>query len=129
MKQLIRNIIIGMILSVALAGCATARVSEKGDYSTRDFEIEVPLRGAEVPASVVMPVGKGRFPLVLMAHGHGGTRDENGGFADIAETLAKHGMAVVRMDFPGCGASGESFQMNTLSNMIEDVDAVGILYA
>jgi dipeptidyl aminopeptidase/acylaminoacyl peptidase len=80
-------------------------------------------RGVEVPAYVHMPdVSDGKkVPLVVMAHGHGGSRDENIGFGQIAFELSKADIATIRMDFPGCGDSAEGFQMNTLSNMKQDV--------
>lgn len=76
-----------------------------------------------VPATVVMPVGDGPFPAVVMNHGHGGSRQENGGFGGVAEALASRGIATIRMDFPGCGDSTEPFTENYLSNMISDSNA------
>jgi dienelactone hydrolase len=58
-----------------------------------------------------------------LAHGHGGSKDENGGFTALAETLASCGVASIRMDFPGCGASVESFTENNITNMMADVAA------
>jgi len=56
-----------------------------------------------------------------MAHGHGGNRDEAGGFTRMAEALAQRGIASVRMDFPGCGDSQEPFTQNNLGNMVKDL--------
>ena len=78
-------------------------------------------RGVQVPATVVMPQGEGPFPLVVMVHGHGGSRQENIGFPAIAEALANQGIASIRMDFPGCGDSTENFSLNTQSNMKQDI--------
>ena len=47
--------------------------------------------------------------------------EENIGFAAIANALLQKGIASIRMDFPGCGESTESFQKNTLTNMKQDV--------
>jgi dienelactone hydrolase len=58
-----------------------------------------------------------------MAHGHGGTRNEAGGFTSVAEGLAARGVATIRMDFPGCGDSTESFTHNNLTNMLTDIQA------
>jgi len=112
----------GLIASLFL-GCTTVKVSDTADYQIESFSVEIPIRETKIPASVIIPDADGRYPLVVMAHGHGGTRDENGGFKNIAEELGRHGIATIRMDFPGCGESSESFQLNTLSNMIDDVDA------
>lgn len=80
-------------------------------------------RGVQVPATVVTPDGVEKFPVVVLCHGHGGNREENVGFAAIADALAAMGVGSIRMDFPGCGESTESFQLNTLSNMKADVTA------
>ena len=76
-----------------------------------------------VPATIVTPVGTGPFPAVVINHGHGGSRQENGGLAGVAEALAKKGILSIRMDFPGCGESTEPFTENYLSNMIADSNA------
>jgi hypothetical protein len=123
-----------VVLVLTLAGCQgqpliivgqAPPAAEEVPYQIEESEVMIPVaaRDVEIPASVIVPAGEGPFPLVAMAHGHGGSRDENGGFANIAQELGRHGIASVRMDFPGCGASSESFQLNTLSNMIDDVNA------
>jgi len=80
-------------------------------------------RGVQVPATFVYPraAGGARFPLVVMAHGHGGSRHENGAFDRVAESLARRGVAAIAVDFPGCGDSSEPFTGNNLTNMIADV--------
>ena len=78
-------------------------------------------RGVQVPATLVIPDGVEEYPVVVMCHGHGGSREENVGFAAVAAALAARGVASIRMDFPGCGESSESFQLNTLTNMEADV--------
>lgn len=76
-----------------------------------------------VPAVITSPSGEGPFPAVVMNHGHGGSKDEHGGFVKIAEALYKKGILTIRMDFPGCGDSTEPFTENCLSNMISDSNA------
>ncbi len=123
MKVLFKYVLfLGVVLSL-VTGCMNSKVSDTPDYQIEEYLVNIPIRDAEIPASVIMPVEKGKHPLVVLAHGHGGSREENGGFKNIAEELGKHGIATIRMDFPGCGESLESFQLNTLSNMIDDVDA------
>lgn len=94
-------------------------------FEFRSTETTVSSRGIAVPVTFVYPIGAANesFPLVVMAHGHGGTRDEAGGFTSVAEGLAAKGVATIRMDFPGCGDSTESFRENNLSNMLEDIQA------
>lgn len=99
-------------------------VSITPTYEIESTDIEVDsARSTKIKATIVMPkVAEGvKVPLVAIAHGHGGDRNENGGLADIAESLAKAGIATIRMDFPGCGKSEESFQKNTMTNMVSDV--------
>lgn len=80
-------------------------------------------RGAQIPATLVTPDGLESYPVVVLIHGHGGSREENVGFACVADALAAQGIGSIRMDFPGCGESTESFRLNTMTNMKADVAA------
>lgn len=104
-----------LVLTLLMALCIAAFAS--AETTTLTYES----RGVQVPATLVTPDGVDSYPVVIMAHGHGGSRDENVGFAALADALAEQGIASFRMDFPGCGESTESFQENTLSNMKADV--------
>ena len=66
-----------------------------------------------------MPLNKENVPYVVICHGHGGSRSENGGLDAIAQGLAEKGIASIRMDYPGCGDSKEQFRNNNLTNMIQ----------
>ncbi len=77
-------------------------------------------RGMCIKAILTLPEDKDKFPLLLMCHGHGRSKHENGGYDRIAEVLAEGGIASIRMDYPGCGESDEDFSMNCQSNMKED---------
>ena len=85
-------------------------------------------RGVSVPATLVSPATRSgeSVPLIVMAHGHGGSRVEGGSFPRVAAELAELGIASIRMDFPGCGDSTESFVENNLSNMLMDLQAARI---
>jgi dienelactone hydrolase len=85
-------------------------------------------RGVVVPATIVSPAStRGKpMPLVVIAHGHGGSREEGGSFPRVAAELAALGIASIRMDFPGCGDSTESFAENNLSNMLLDLQAARV---
>ena len=97
-----------------LAGC---------QYEVASIDTTVRSRDVDVPVTYTHPVTTRatKFPLVVIAHGHGGHRHEQGSFTRVAEELARRGVASIRMDFPGCGDSTESFANNNLSNMLEDM--------
>jgi Acetyl esterase (deacetylase) len=98
-------------------------------------------RGTEIPTGVIIPEHEEdqKVPLVIVCHGYMGNKDENGFFyggvrrgsdggvhrgsnAGVAERLADLGIATVRMSFPGCGDSGESFEFYNNENMISDAE-------
>lgn len=79
--------------------------------------------GRDVPFVLVTPNGPQEYPLVVMLHGFGGSKDEGGGFTHIAEELAVQGIASVRMDFAGCGESTADFIDFNLENNISDANA------
>ena len=85
----------------------------------------IPSRNVDIPATLVRPTQTplAGLPLVLLIHGHGGTRHEAGGFTRVAAGLANNGIASLRMDFPGCGDSREPFQENNLTHMLADIES------
>ncbi|MDX1404941.1 MAG: alpha/beta fold hydrolase [Woeseiaceae bacterium] len=107
----------------ALASCEPAHQPDAPEFLSIDTTVES--RGVAVPVTYVHPLAEGdeTFPLVVIAHGHGGSRNESGAFRWVAEELAARGVASIRMDFPGCGDSSESFANNNLSNMLKDIEA------
>lgn len=90
-----------------------------------ETDLWIESRGIQVPVTLTMPAGEPAVatPLVVLAHGHGGTRQENGAFAELASMLADVGIASIRMDFPGCGDSTEAFTHNNITNMLRDIEA------
>ncbi len=109
---MIKKLLVSLMALVLLFSICNLAVAESITY---------PSRNVQVPATVEIPDGDGPFPMVVLAHGHGGSKDENIGFGAIAEALKAEGIASIRMDFSGCGESTESFQLNTLTNMKQDV--------
>lgn len=61
----------------------------------------------EVPGTLTLPAETDKaVPAVVMLHGTGTSRDESGNaFARLAQSLAKDGIASLRIDFMGCGVS------------------------
>ncbi len=104
-----------------LAACQPVAVG----YEFASIETTVSSRSVAVPVTFVHPLAAGdeKYALVVLVHGHGGTRNEAGGFTRVAEGLAELGIASIRMDFPGCGDSIESFANNNLGNMLADIEA------
>jgi dienelactone hydrolase len=113
---------VGILVALVALSCAsTARSSE--DFSARTVNIRG-FRNNDIPAILTIPQSKEPCPVVLIAHGHGGSKTENGGFDVLAAELARQGIASLRMDFAGCGDNTEDFtQANRLAFMLDDVAA------
>lgn len=108
-------------VAAGLAAFACGSVARAEAPSVREVRIEA--RGQQVPATLVAPAVDGAVPLVILIHGHGGTREEAGSFGRVADALAAAGIASIRMDFAGSGESTESFANNNLTTMSTDVRA------
>lgn len=122
-RLLVVSLVVAGLLTAVVA--APAAVARSGSYQVSATDLMIPSRGIEIPATVVTPVGKKheRFPLVVIHHGHGGGRNENGGLVRVADALARAGIMSIRFDFPGAGDSTESFQKLTYTNMLADSSA------
>ena len=94
-----KRILILFVLLVSvgiLCGFETMRQSG----AIEETALKLKSRGIEIPAVVNLPDGdQTALPLVVLVHGHGGSKDENIGFPAIAAELAKRGIASIRMDF------------------------------
>lgn len=90
-----------------------------------ETDLWIESRGIQIPVTLTKPGEEQGVaaPLVVLVHGHGGTRQENGAFAELASMLADLGIASIRMDFPGCGDSTEAFTHNNITSMLHDVGA------
>lgn len=121
----IRRLILFMFVLPALVVTTACSGDPNSTPNFTAVDTTVLSRGVEIPVTFTVPdVADGEsFPLVVMAHGHGGSRDEGGGYRSVSESLALHGIASIRMDFPGCGDSIEPFTKNNLTNMLADLQA------
>jgi uncharacterized protein len=107
-----------------VVGPAASQSRPRADAVT-STEVRIPSRGLTIPATVVTPTVKRhqRYPLVVIHHGHGGGRNENGGLARVADALARAGIASIRFDFAGAGESTEPFTALSYTTMLADSDA------
>ncbi|NMA99004.1 MAG: alpha/beta fold hydrolase, partial [Phyllobacteriaceae bacterium] len=112
-----KSALLGAVGATAILAASTSAQAETS------IDVTVMNGDRAVPATVVVPDGEGPFAAVVMNHGHGGGRQENGGFGGIASALAERGILTIRMDFPGSGDSTEPFTEGYLSNMISDSNA------
>lgn len=110
----------------AIALCIVAAVTLL-QTNTNPKNIEIPGTRGNISATIQLPAKSARgeeLPLVVLCHGFTGNRQGDGHFAPLAEDLAAHGIATVRLDFAGCGDSTEPYANYTLANMAADVDSV-----
>lgn len=128
----------------AASGPAAAVKPPKPDYSApadapytaEDVIIKTP-SGHTLAGTLTIPKGASRekrVPAIVTATGSGPQdRDEAIGlpgfqpFRQIADTLGRRGIAVLRMDDRGTGASGGTFKGSTSADFAEDVRA-GLAY-
>lgn len=96
------------------------------------FELES-RRGTSIVTGITIPkLNEGETcPVVIMLDGYMGNRNGQGLFyggigenLGIGEQICDLGIASVRLDFPGCGDSKESFAAYTVDNMLSDVEVV-----
>ncbi len=123
MKKSAAIVVMALALLAIAAGPAVA-ASDK-EYEVTSTELQIPSRGIEIPATVVAPVAEAdeTFPLVVIHHGHGGGRNENGGLARVADALAQAGIISIRFDFAGAGDSQEPFTELSYTTMLADSEA------
>ena len=110
----------------AIALCIVAAVTLL-QPNTNPKNIEITGTRGNIPATIQLPAKSARgeeLPLVVLCHGFTGNRQGDGHFAPLAEDLAAHGIATVRLDFAGCGDSTEPYANYTLANMAADVNSV-----
>ena len=67
---------------------------------------------------------KEKNPAVLLVHGFGVDRNENGLFDDLALKLSSHGHMVFRFDFSGCGESEGDYSKTSLTKLKNELGLI-----
>lgn len=97
-------------------------------YSEVDVAVPNPATGITLAGTLAIPNGDGPFPAVVLVSGSG-PQDRNGTifghepFHVISDHLARNGIAVLRMDDRGVGASGGVFESATSLDFAADAAA------
>jgi pimeloyl-ACP methyl ester carboxylesterase len=63
-------------------------------------------------------------PLLILAHGFAGDKDENGLFTSARDYFVRRGFGVLRFDFRGCGENKDGFRHVRLVDLQEDLRSV-----
>ncbi|MDH7484247.1 MAG: alpha/beta fold hydrolase [Spirochaetales bacterium] len=108
-------------------GKETPGASDRNFFST-EVRFTSPSAGIVLAGTMTMPEGDGPFPAVVLITGSGPQdRDEtilgHKPFLVIAEHLARHGIASLRCDDRGIGASEGDFQTATTCDFADDAEA------
>jgi ABC-2 type transport system ATP-binding protein len=108
-------------LAVLLAGGAvagTAAAARGGPGVHRSDTMLTGAGGVRLDTSFFTAGGPGRRPAVLLGHGFGGSKDDVRG---QAESLARHGYAVLTWSARGFGRSGGTIGLNAKDGEVADV--------
>lgn len=119
-------------LDVAAGGAARPDYSAPAGapYDARDVAVSTP-GGFTLGGTFTRPRTPGRVPAVVLITGSGlEDRDESipgvrgyRPFRDIADTLGRRGIAVLRLDDRGYGASGGNAAIATTADFASDIEA------
>ncbi|MGD8486482.1 MAG: alpha/beta fold hydrolase [Chloroflexota bacterium] len=116
-----RTSLAGTSLALLLGALATGPALAQ-DQMAASETVAIPSAGYDIAGTFVLPAdADGAVPAVLMLHGYGSSADEVGGmYAGLAEALAAQGIASLRIDFAGMGASEASTLDYTYGSMTGD---------
>jgi len=65
-----------------------------------------------------------KYPVVILVHGFGVTKEEGGMFDELAENLSDIGILVYRFDFSGCGESEGDYSETSLTKLEDDLSKI-----
>jgi dienelactone hydrolase len=63
-------------------------------------------------------------PAVILVHGFGYYKEEDGMYDDIARLLVEADMIVYRFDFTGCGESEGDYSLITFTDLVDDFNRI-----
>ena len=97
-------------------------------YMSRDVTVTSTPTGLRLAGTLVAPQGDGPFPAVLFLSGSGAEdRDEtlmgHKPFLVLADDLARHGVASLRLDDRGVGGSQGDYMSSTLADRAADAES------
>ena len=113
-----------LLLALVMSLSAAAFCEEAAPAYTETV-VMIPNGDHEIPATVCVPAGEGKFPAVVMLHGTASNREEAGnGYKMAAPVLAeKYGIATIRIDFMGNGESTADYMGYTFDSAVSDAVA------
>jgi alpha/beta superfamily hydrolase len=92
------------------------------DRDLHDQRLTIPNGAAGLNAKLSL-AHPGR-PLLILAHGFAGNKDENGLFTAARDYFGGCDFSVLRFDFRGCGENDDSFRTVRLVDLQSDLEAV-----
>ena len=115
--------VLALVCALLLCLAVMPAVAEEAGYT--ETVVSINNGDHDVPATVCVPNGEGKFPAVVMLHGTGSNRDEAGnGYKMAAPVLAeKYGIATIRIDFMGSGDSTADYTGYTFESAVSDAVA------
>ena len=106
----------------SLVSCTSTNYVNSGYIET---SLSIPHNTYTIPAILTLPVDKKDNPLVIMVHGTGSCKNEEGNaYLMLAHDLAENGIGSIRFDFPGCGDSQVSYLLYCNSEAVSHIQEI-----
>ena len=99
---------------------SSAAAAVTGPYEITETDVECESHGLTLRGKMVVPVTEGqeKLPVAVLTHGF---MSNNADMSDIAEALGRNGIASVRFDLTGSGASDGDYADTTFTWQKEDI--------